>query len=186
MSVIGSETKIKYVLPNQAVETLIHRFRVSSTLDKSTPRKSLIDRDSGTCWTSMQGLPQWIQLSFPNRVVPERLSVTFQGGFVGTRVGIYLPVSFASREEKKLDWVLLKHVYPEDINRKQQFDLIPSIASHSESSTQIDEDSKSVDGETLRQEGAQHIKLVFETSSDFFGRITIYDLDIFGRVKTAE
>ncbi|KAG8805010.1 hypothetical protein FRC18_006918, partial [Serendipita sp. 400] len=80
MSIISSSTKIK----------------VSSTLDKSTPRKSLVDRDPGTCWTSTQGLPQWIQLSFATSVIPTRLYITFQGGFVGTRVSIQIAKNAAS------------------------------------------------------------------------------------------
>lgn len=55
----------------------------------------------------------------------------------------------------------LVSIYPEDVNRKQIFDLpeTPPV---------------------------QELKLVFEESSDFFGRITIYDLQIMGFPTTTE
>ncbi|CAG7853927.1 SubName: Full=Uncharacterized protein {ECO:0000313/EMBL:CCA67125.1} [Serendipita indica DSM 11827] len=136
MSVISSTTKLK----------------VSSTLDKSTPRKSLIDRDPGTCWTSTQGLPQWIELTFAEPVVPEAIELTFQGGFVGTRVAVQVAIPGN-------EWRLLTSIYPEDVNRKQRFDI-----------------SSSLDNAPITS-----MKLIFEESSDFFGRITIYDLDVFGK-----
>ena len=53
------------------------------------------------------------------------------------------------------DWSRLTAIYPEDVNRKQVFDV-------------------------LSLETIQGLKLTFEESSDFFGRITIYDLDVQG------
>ena len=53
------------------------------------------------------------------------------------------------------DWSKLTAIYPEDVNKKQVFD-VPSL------------------------EPIQALKLTFEESSDFFGRITIYDLDVQG------
>lgn len=49
----------------------------------------------------------------------------------------------------------LTRIYAEDVNRMQTFDLPSSSAIH-------------------------QLKLIFEQSSDFFGRITIYDLQIDG------
>jgi len=54
----------------------------------------------------------------------------------------------------------LTYVYPEDVNRRQSFDFIPS--------------------EDLLTSGVTSLKLIFEESSDFFGRITIYDLKLEG------
>jgi hypothetical protein len=159
-----------------------HFYRVSSTLDKSTSRKGLTDRDSGTCWTSTAGLPQWIQLSFTEAVQPQILFLTFQGGFVGTRVAVSTaPASNASSKSEGIpesksnnpEWTLLKYVYPEDVNKRQSFDLKASDSDSSASSAQQDTAADTPSGIT-------QIKLVFEQSSDFFGRITIYDLDVHG------
>jgi hypothetical protein len=53
-------------------------------------------------------------------------------------------------------WQELTRIYPEDVNRIQTFDLAAG-------------------------EPVKGIKLVFEESSDFFGRITVYDLMIEGQ-----
>ncbi|KDR85581.1 hypothetical protein GALMADRAFT_218677 [Galerina marginata CBS 339.88] len=129
--------------------------KVSSTLEKATGKKNLIDNSPETCWTSQQGLPQSIQLGFNVRVIPKRLSITFQGGFVGTRCALLIP------NEK--DWLVLTTIYPEDVNRGQIFDLIPAQPE-------------------LLKEGISTLKLLFESSSDFFGRITIYDLKLEGTI----
>jgi hypothetical protein len=157
-------------------------LRVSSTLDKSTPRKSLVDRDPGTCWTSTQGLPQWVQLSFPSEspIYPKQLSLTFQGGFAATRVAVYT----AKELLRDSEWTLLTYVYPEDVNRKQKF----SLAVHSregETRAQVEDvgETNGVVNEAAVEQPVAQIKLVFEQSSDFFGRITIYDLDIHDTVN---
>lgn len=151
--------------------------RVSSSLDKSTGKKNLIDNSPETCWASqqvlpfhsynalsqvdifLQGLPQFIQLDFPNRVIPKRLSIVFQGGFVGKRCAVY-----TSGIDSDTAWHILSHIYPEDVNRRQSFDLVP---------TQPE----------LSQGGVSSVKLVFEESSDFFGRITVYDLKLEGTLN---
>ena len=104
-----------------------------------------------------QGLPQYIQLSFADPVIPKRISFTFQGGFVGTHCVVYADFDATGKK----DWQVLKSIYPEDVNRKQSFDLYPS--EH--------------DGMI---KGVVSLKLVFEQSSDFFGRITLYDLKLEG------
>jgi hypothetical protein len=103
-----------------------------------------------------QGLPQYIQLSFPSPVIPKRISITFQGGFVGTRCTLQVvPLSAEN------GWHILTQIYPEDVNRQQSFDIIPIESA-------------------LLEGGINMLKLVFEESSDFFGRITVYDLEIDG------
>ncbi|KAH9837389.1 galactose-binding like protein [Rhodofomes roseus] len=141
-SLIDAETKIK----------------VSTTLDKSVGKKHLTDGDPGTCWTSQQGIPQYIQLQFPAPVVPSHLSMTFQGGFVGTKCRLEV---LTQRAPHKGEWQLFAHVFPEDVNRKQTFGL---------------------DSSEVESTGLVGLKLVFEESSDFFGRITVYDLQLSGIV----
>lgn len=91
--------------------------------------------------------------------------MTFQGGFVGTRCAIDVLPASPSAEDASEDVTTapLKakmqhqtHIYPEDVNRRQSFELPASSAA------------------------VDQIKIVFEESSDFFGRITIYDLQILG------
>lgn len=104
----------------------------------------------------IQGLPQSIQLTFAQRVIPKRVSLTFQGGFVGTQCAIYV-----DSDADKKEWRLLRFIYPEDVNKKQSFDLYPL-----ESGVAVN--------------GVGSVRLVFEQSSDFFGRITVYNLELEG------
>jgi hypothetical protein len=53
-------------------------------------------------------------------------------------------------------WTTCTHIHPEDVNRRQIFELLG-------------------EGQDIRC-----MRLVFERSSDFFGRITIYELDVEG------
>ena len=66
--------------------------------------------------------------------------------------------------DQSSEWRIITRIFPEDVNRRQTFD-IPS--------------ESQIPGEKGTQAVGQ-IKLVFEESSDFFGRITIYDLDLEG------
>ncbi|KAL5519543.1 hypothetical protein ACEPAH_1226 [Sanghuangporus vaninii] len=131
------------------------RIKVSSSLDRSVGRKHLTDGDPGTCWTSQQDLPQFIRIIFDSPVVPKTVHITFQGGFVGKlcRIGV-LPAALHRGETPIIQE--LTTIYPEDVNWKQSFGL-PKI-------------------EPIRQ-----MNFEFEESSDFFGRITIYDLQVKGQ-----
>jgi hypothetical protein len=74
---------------------------------------------------------------------------------VGTRCSVHvLPFN-------RQEWTILTNVYPEDVNRRQSFDLIPSEAD-------------------VLANGVTSLKLIFDESSDFFGRITIYDMKLEG------
>ncbi|KAK0203699.1 galactose-binding domain-like protein, partial [Desarmillaria ectypa] len=122
--------------------------RVSSTLEKSTGKANLIDGSPETCWTSQQGLPQFVQLAFPHSTSTKTLSITFQGGFVGTECHLQVP-------DETGKWTTVQTVYPEDVNRAQEFELDP---------TKFHEISL--------------LKIVMVASSDFFGRITIYNIEL--------
>ncbi|KAI0094405.1 galactose-binding domain-like protein [Irpex rosettiformis] len=135
------------------------KIKVSSTLDKSVGKKHLTDGSPESCWTSQQGTPQFIQLSFDTAIIPKRIMLTFQGGFVGRICSIDIQRS-GNEEHSKAKWERWTQVFPEDINRKQTFEL---------------------PGETVAQ-GVLGLKLIFEESSDFFGRITVYDLQLLGQM----
>ncbi|KAJ7204369.1 hypothetical protein GGX14DRAFT_460205 [Mycena pura] len=142
-------------------------IKVSSTLDKSVGKKHLVDNNPETCWTSQQGLPQYVQIAFPDcRVVPESVHLTFQGGFVGTRCAVKVPRLAASAGDGD-NWQLVTRIFPEDVNRRQEFSLLNSS-------------TESGAGATL-DDGIDKVRLEFEESSDFFGRITLYDLKLYGR-----
>lgn len=82
--------------------------------------------------------------------------ITFQGGFVGTRCS--LEVIEDAENGEKGQWHPWAKVYPDDVNRKQSFELPAEEA----------------------LDGVESLRIVFEESSDFFGRITVYDLQLLG------
>lgn len=99
-----------------------------------------------------QGLPQNILLDFPSPVSVESIVIQFQGGFVGKTC-----IAVGSKPESPNDYeVEIGKFYPEDINPTQTFNFTPT-------------------------EGLKRVKIIFEESTDFYGRITIYKLDIVGR-----
>ncbi|KAI8641264.1 galactose-binding domain-like protein, partial [Parasitella parasitica] len=130
------------------------RIKVSSVLNKdavSFGKQNLIDGDQETCWNSEQGLPQYILLDFPSPVSVERVILQFQGGFVGKKC-----VLVGSTQEAPNDYSIeIDTLYPEDVNSTQTFDL----------------------KETKR---VKRFKIIFEESTDFYGRITMYKLDVVG------
>ncbi len=85
------------------------------------------------------------------------MELTFQGGFVGTKCSVEVLLVGAEKGQ----WRKWSSIFPEDVNRKQTFDLAPSE-------------------QDLADGNVESVKLVFEESSDFFGRVTVYDLQIWG------
>ncbi|PFH52347.1 hypothetical protein AMATHDRAFT_2348 [Amanita thiersii Skay4041] len=135
-------------------------IKVSSTLDKSVAKHHLLDNNPETCWSSQQGIPQYIHITFTECVIPQRLSLTFQGGFVGIQCALQvLPCTIPATQSS--EWHTYTHIYPEDVNRQQFFDL-------------------PITNESPVSAGIRAMKLLFEQSSDFFGRITVYDLKLEG------
>ncbi|ORX51229.1 galactose-binding like protein [Hesseltinella vesiculosa] len=130
------------------------RIKVSSVLNRDTPsfgKQHLIDGSAETCWNSEQGLPQHILLDFGSPVFIQQVIMTFQGGFVGKTC-----TALGSTAEQPNDYQLgLSTFYPQDINSEQSFAI--------ESTSPV-----------------QRLKLIFEESTDFYGRITLYKLDIRG------
>lgn len=95
--------------------------------------------------------------------MPRRISFIFQGGFVGIKCSIDVCATLKVGDSS--GWNNLTRIYPEDVNRRQSFDLNPGQ-----------------NVQELVEKGVESVKLVFEESSDFFGRVTVYDLELEGQV----
>jgi hypothetical protein len=61
------------------------KVKVSTTLNRSIEfaAKNMFDEDVNTCWNSDQGEQQSVIIDFGRAVRVHRLTITFQGGFVG-------------------------------------------------------------------------------------------------------
>eukprot|EP00064_Thunnus_orientalis_P007018 superscaffoldBa00000756_g7037 len=146
--------------PSEAhMSTLI---RVSSVLNRDVKqygKKYMFDCNEETCWNSDQGECQWVTLEFPQAVRVSQLKVQFQGGFSSKtcRLEGYL---------KDGDFTVISDFYPEDNNSLQ----ISFILTMQHLSEEIRLEAPVVD----------KLKIMFENSADFFGRIIVYSLDVLG------
>ncbi|KAF9216391.1 Nuclear receptor 2C2-associated protein [Podila verticillata] len=130
------------------------RLKVSSVLNRETTlygKQFLTDDSEETCWNSEAGTPQFIVVDFGRQVNIDTIQLMFQGGFVGKTCQV-------QRWTDEGTFVDMTRFYPDDINPLQSF----SVA-------EADRHTSS------------RIKIIFESSTDFFGRITVYKLDILGQ-----
>nr|KAF6401912.1 nuclear receptor 2C2 associated protein [Rousettus aegyptiacus] len=128
--------------------------RVSSVLNRNTRqfgKKHLFDQDEETCWNSDQGPSQWVILEFPQRIRVSQLQIQFQGGF-SSRWGRLEGSQGCEALNKIVDF------YPEDNN-----------------SLQI-----SCPGLWVPSAEVDRLKVMFEDTTDFFGRVVIYHLRVLG------
>jgi len=113
----------------------------------------MLDGSAETCWNSHQGSPQWIVIGFPGPVDVAEVRIMFQGGFVGQECQF-----LASEEEQGGgSFTFLSHFYPEETNSTQVFQC--------------------------QAKGVRQLKILFGASTDFYGRVTIYQLDVLGESR---
>ena len=138
--------------------------RASSVLNKNSklygPMNALDIVNETSCWNSDavpsgSDEPITFTVNFgPNRMVQvEEIRIQFQGGFVAEECTAYISKGGSGAE----DWVELEEpIEPEDVNDVQTFEI-------------ADEDRT-----------CNMLRLIFEGSSDFYGRVTIYKLEVWG------
>ncbi|NXJ33889.1 NR2CA protein, partial [Ciconia maguari] len=132
--------------------------RVSSVLNRDVKqfgKKHMFDASEETCWNSDQGTCQWVTLDFPRTVKVSQLHIQFQGGF-SSRL-CTLEGCRAGEEPVKIS-----DLYPEDINA-MQISFATLRAGFQVEETVLDK-----------------LKITFENSTDFFGRIVVYHLGVLG------
>ncbi|XP_017013577.3 nuclear receptor 2C2-associated protein [Drosophila takahashii] len=126
--------------------------RVSSVLNKEVKqygKQLMFDTKEDTSWTSDEGTPQWITVSLDEPQKISGFSFQFQGGFAGLKSEMIM---------YSADGVQIHQepFYPEDINSPQLFQL----------------------KDTVREKACSKIKFIFESSTDLFGRIIVYNLQL--------
>ncbi|XP_017070434.1 nuclear receptor 2C2-associated protein [Drosophila eugracilis] len=127
--------------------------RVSSVLNKEVKQYGkhfMFDTKADTSWSSDEGTPQWITVSLNDPLIISGFSFQFQGGFAGLKSEMIMYSDDGAQLHKE-------PFYPEDINSPQQFQV----------------------KDTAREKACSKIKFVFESSTDLFGRIIVYDLQLF-------
>jgi hypothetical protein len=125
----------------------------------------MFDGCPDTCWNSDAaaaaggGGGQWVELELKRGpAAVAAVEVTFQGGFVGQECAVSVRPPGGGGE-----WVRVAEFEPDDTNAPQRVPLPPG----------------SGDGGDGGGVGA--LRLDFARSTDFYGRVTIYRLELFGR-----
>lgn len=141
-----------------------YSLSVSSVLEDDEERFGAgraVDGSDSTCWTSDgRGTPQSITLHFESPVVVRAVLITFQGGYSGQNIDVHvqLAASAAVSDEgaSTEKWrALSTGVFIDDSNAEETV-LVPA------------------------QGPVTAVKLVFNTSADLFGRVSVYHLRVDG------
>ncbi|XP_073979862.1 nuclear receptor 2C2-associated protein [Rhodnius prolixus] len=101
------------------MEDVIKKYSVSSVLQKDVKKygkKHLFDGNEETCWSSDEGSPQWIRVSFKKDVLLESVLFQFQGGFAGSNCEI------------EVGDKIVRTFIPENTNAIQEVTLSPPAA----------------------------------------------------------
>lgn len=140
------------------------KCKTSSVLNKSAEyaSKHMFDGTCNTCWNSDQGSPQYIFFDFLKPVILKNINIQFQGGFSCEDVIISV-----GNDIKALHEDIYEHIHPMNVNELQKFDVLTQ-----EVSSTNDDDTSSG--------GHRYLKLIFPCSSDFYGRVTVYQLEVYG------
>ncbi|NXL99801.1 NR2CA protein, partial [Tyrannus savana] len=136
--------------------------RVSSVLNRDAKqfgKQHMFDASEETCWNSDQGTCQWVTLDFPRPVKVSQLHVQFQGGFSSR-----LCTLEGCRAGEEL--VKISELYPQDSHAMQ----ISFAKSGLGPTSQFQVEETVLD----------KLKITFENSTDFFGRIVVYHLGVLG------
>ena len=150
--------------------------RASSTLRGAARAHGpalMFDGRSDTCWNSDAAAVaggadagQWLELAFRRPVRVARVRLTFQGGFVGQGGAV------AVRRGAGGAWRAVLAFEPDDTNAPQAFELPPCGGGGGDSGDSGGDGGGAVTG----------LRLSFARSTDFFGRVVVYALDVEGWV----
>ncbi|NWH15496.1 NR2CA protein, partial [Grus americana] len=128
--------------------------RVSSVLNRDVKqfgKKHMFDGSEETCWNSDQGTCQWVTLDFPRTVKVSQLHIQFQGGFSSRLCTLEGCEPHA--------W----HVSHVSWHPPAYFSPLRALHRFQVEETVLDK-----------------LKITFENSTDFFGRIVVYHLGVLG------
>ncbi|KAL7640743.1 UNVERIFIED_CONTAM: hypothetical protein RMT77_009018 [Armadillidium vulgare] len=128
-------------------------LKTSTVLNKNSKeygKQFLIDGSDETCWCSDSGIPQWVAIKWDKPVNVFKIEAKFQGGFCGNR-----DTTIEAWDDEAKSWKLIENWPLEDIGSKQTLTL-------------------------KEHHRVTRLRLLFNSSTDFFGRIIMYELSIWG------
>lgn len=120
--------------------------------------------DGSSCWYSEgvgddENATQSYTVTFGRKVVPKELRIQFQAGFSAEDCHVHV----RSSDEAESTWDLLEEIEPDDTHELQKFPF-------SNSNDKV----------------ADAIKIVFDECTDFYGRIMVYQLGVYGTENDTE
>lgn len=115
--------------------------------------------NSSSCWNSEgtaegRGDGCWFIVDFRRAVQPDELRIQFQAGFCAETCAVYF-------KNKRDEWILADNTI--------EFDDVHDVQTHS------------LQVKDLASTTTNAIKLEFDDATDFYGRVTIYRLEVWGR-----
>ncbi|XP_017483811.1 PREDICTED: nuclear receptor 2C2-associated protein-like [Rhagoletis zephyria] len=117
---------------------------------KQYGKHNMFDLKADTSWNSSEGIPQWVVIRFEEPQSISKFLIQFQGGFAAKAVS-------ASVQARNGELIVEETFYPEDVNSPQTFLLKAPVT----------------------KKEASKMKLLFPSSTDFFGRIIVYKIEIY-------
>uniref|UniRef100_A0A670K786 Nuclear receptor 2C2 associated protein n=1 Tax=Podarcis muralis TaxID=64176 RepID=A0A670K786_PODMU len=156
--------------------------RVSSVLNRDVKqfgKKFMFDGNEETCWNSDQGATQWLTLEFPQAVRASQVQIQFQGGFASQKCVV-------QGCQNGGDLSPVAEFYPEDTNSLQIsfFPFPPSSLGRAGVGDGVQNfvflNCSSLYHFSLEETPLNKLKITFENSTDFFGRVIVYQLDVRG------
>ena len=125
---------------------------------------NVLDCDNAlTCWNS-EGNPKGktsshLIIQFGREVIPMELNLQFQAGFVAEELKVFRSTASTSGENKEEQWIQIDDYEVDDDHEVQSFPLADQ-------------------GSGVK---ATALKLVFDECTDFYGRVTVYKLQVWGK-----
>ena len=158
------------------------KYKTSSILNNSAEyaAKHMFDDSNESCWNSGQGSPQFIMLEFDKEVCISSISLVFQGGFVGQDA----IVQVGNNINNMKDIITLECI--DDTNEEQVFQLNQSQGIYIYNNNNIHYSLSIILILILILiillliEYNKFFKITFNSSTDFYGRITIYNFKLHG------
>jgi len=144
------------------VKLSIEQIRASSVLQRNMklygPMNALDTDNSSSCWNSEGSVDScsdnssWFLVDFKRPVQPSEIRIQFQAGFCAASCSIYYNLNSTD------EWKILDDTIEwEDIYQMQSYSLPTTDCA------------------------ITALKLVFSDTTDFYGRITVYRLEVWGK-----
>ena len=158
--------------------------RASSVLQRNSklygPRLAL-DSSADTCWSSDSGSPQWLSVEFPSPIDVSSISLVFQGGFVGQRCRLDALMQRDSIGDTDGGGIRSCGGASGTLSAEPATIGATRVSSNSALIAEFEPDDTNAEQSfgccALR---ATKLVLTFGSSTDFYGRVVVYQLHVVG------